>query len=57
MKTKYCSGCGKSKLLKEFSSHSWAHDGKQSRCKLCRNIQNLKRYYEMKGNMYGQERI
>jgi hypothetical protein len=57
MKTKYCSECDQDKSLKEFASHSWANDGKQSKCKKCRNAINLKRYYALKGNMYGQERI
>lgn len=57
MKLKYCSGCDRKRKLNEFASHSWAHDGKQARCRECRNAINLKRYYALKDNMYGREII
>lgn len=34
---KYCNGCKKDKYLSDFGNHSKRKDGKQVRCKECRN--------------------
>ncbi|KKN21912.1 hypothetical protein LCGC14_0920420 [marine sediment metagenome] len=42
MQTKKCTKCGKVKPLDAFSVHSASKDGKQSRCRVCRNAAKCK---------------
>lgn len=43
---KTCTGCNKVKFLQEFSLHPTTRDGRNPKCRDCKNAQAKKRYYD-----------
>lgn len=44
MQMKICTGCGIKKQLEDFSIHSGFKDGRNSRCKMCKNVMQTEGY-------------
>lgn len=53
METKVCRICGEGKPIEEFGRNSQYHDGRDTRCKKCRNAYVAKRCHDRKAIMGG----